>query len=313
MHATLDGPPRVAVLLPCYNEALTIGKVVEDFRAALPHAHIYVYDNNSTDGTAQVAADAGATVVPSRRQGKGFVVQHMFATIDADLYIMADGDDTYPASEAPRLLAVREEHDADMVVGVRLRDHASGAFRPFHMMGNLLVAGLITWLFGSRVTDVLSGYRVFSRRFVRTAPLSEGGFGTETEMTLQALSKGFSLTEAPVRYGARPEGSHSKLNTYRDGYVVLKALFLLFKDYKPLVFFTAGAAALAVACLAAGTLPVWDYISTGFVSHVPLAVLAATLGLLSAMSFFVGLLLDTLSTYHRERFLLTSRILERLP
>lgn len=310
----VDAPPaspRVAVLLPCFNEAVTIGKVVRDFRAALPEAVVYVFDNNSTDDTGRLAAEAGGVVVTSRRQGKGHVVQHMFATVDADIYVMADGDDTYPAAQAPALIALIEGGGADMAVGSRLGQHADKAFRPFHLLGNHLVSGLLSFLFGTRVTDVLSGFRAFSKDFVETIPIAAGGFGIETEMTMSALSKGFVVSEHAIAYGERPEGSVSKLNTWSDGVVVVSALVTLFKDYKPLSFFGALAACLTLLTLFAGALPVMDYVRHQFVYHVPLAVLAASLGLLAALTLAVGLILNTLARYHLETFHLLRRLRAR--
>lgn len=298
--------PTIAVLLPCYNEAITIGQVVRDFREALPGADIYVFDNNSSDDTATVAREAGAIVVPSPRQGKGYVVIHMFRLIEADIYVMADGDDTYPASAAPELIDLLERNHADMVVGSRLSTHDERSFRPLHVLGNFVFTGLVSLLFGVRLNDILSGYRVFSRRFVKCVPLSAGGFGIETDMTLNALSKGLPIIETPIAYGSRPEGSASKLSTFRDGFVILGAIFRLFKDYKPLAFFSLLSAALVFASLAAGSLPIWEYVETGVVLRLPLAVLAASLALLAALMLSVGLILDTAARYHREMFLVLS-------
>lgn len=302
---------HVAVLLPCYNEAITVKKVVSDFREALPGATIYVYDNNSTDGTGTLAAAAGAVVVSAPRQGKGHVVQQMFLEIDAEVYIMADGDDTYPAADAPRLIEALLDTDAHMVVGVRLEDFHHTAFRRFHQFGNHLVATLISTLFRSRVTDVLSGYRAFSPAFVKTVPLVSGGFGIETEMTLSALAKGFVIREVPIQYGTRPAGSESKLNTYSDGAVVLSAILMLFKDYKPLAFFGTVSAGLVALTLLAGWLPVWDYVTDGYVYHVPLAILAAALGILAALSAGVGLVLSTIARYQQETYVLLQRMLHK--
>lgn len=294
--------PTVAVLLPCYDEAVTIGQVVRDFRQALPQADIYVFDNNSRDDTARIAREAGAIVVPSPRQGKGFVVLHMFRVVEADIYVMADGDATYPADAAPALIALLQTNHADMVVGSRLSSHEGESFRPLHVLGNLIFTGLVSLLFGVKLRDILSGYRVFSRRFVKCVPLSAGGFGIETDMTLNALSKGLTVLESPIHYGSRPAGSASKLSTFRDGFVILGAIVKLFKDYKPLSFFSLLAAGLVIASLLAGSLPILEYIETGVVLRLPLAVLAAALGLLAALMFSVGLILDTAARYHRETF-----------
>ncbi|MFH1755401.1 MAG: glycosyltransferase family 2 protein, partial [Candidatus Latescibacterota bacterium] len=239
---------KVAVLLPCYNEEVTIGKVVGDFRNALPFASVYVFDNNSSDQTAGNAAKAGAIVVYSPRRGKGNVVKHMFREVDADIYVMADGDDTYPADMAGTLIEALEESGVDMVVGTRLAHHDKKAFRAFHGFGNTLISKLISLLFSSSLTDVLSGYRVFSRHFARTLYLTAGGFEVETEMTLQALVKNCFIKEIPVRYSSRPEGSESKLNTFSDGLMICKGMFLIFKDYRPFVFFSA----LSISCFLLG-------------------------------------------------------------
>lgn len=302
----------MAVLLPCYNEEATVAKCVADFRAALPEAVVYVFDNNSTDKTAALAEAAGAVVVASRRQGKGFVVQHMFRAVDADVYVMADGDDTYPAADAPALIAAFIETGADMLVGSRLEDHeGADSFRPLHVLGNGLFVALVNLLFGVRLRDILSGYRVFSRRFVRTMPLSAGGFGIETDMTLNALSKNMHVIERPIHYGSRPQGSESKLNTWSDGVVIATAIFRLFKDYKPLAFFTSLALILGVLSLSAGVLPLREYWNTAHVQSTPLALLAASIGILSALMFAVGLVLDTLARYHLEVFQVMGRGDER--
>jgi glycosyltransferase involved in cell wall biosynthesis len=293
---------KVAVLIPCYNEAATIRKVVEDFRLALPDAEIHVFDNNSSDDTAHIAAAAGANVVPSPLQGKGNVVRHMFGTVDADYYVMADGDDTYPASEAPRLIDKAVRHGADMIVGVRLEKSSTLAFRRFHRFGNRLISGLIGTLFRVPITDALSGYRVFSRAFVRGVPIDSAGFQIETELTLQAVAKGFSIQEVPVHYGERPEGSTSKLNTYRDGALIISAIILLFRDYKPLPFFAAIALIFLILSLASGSLPIIEYYQTGLVPHFPRAILAVGLALTGLLSLAIGIILDTLSKYHREEY-----------
>ncbi len=301
----------VAVLIPCLNEEVTIGKVVRDFEEALPGAGIFVFDNRSTDRTAAVARSAGAQVIFAPRRGKGNVVRQMFAEVDADLYLMVDGDGTYPASFAPRLIAEYEKGGVDMVVGVRMSAFREKSFRRFHLLGNRLVAGLISYLFSAKVSDVLSGYRVFSRDFVKSVPLRSQGFEIETEMTLQALAKGFPIREIPIEYGERPEGSFSKLNTFSDGFLILKAIAMVFKDYKPLAFFSLLSAALLVVTLVAGMFPIMDYIETRYVSHVPLAILATGTGILSALSLSIGLILDTIAKYHRENFELFRRLVRR--
>jgi glycosyltransferase involved in cell wall biosynthesis len=298
----MDNNDKIAVLVPCYNEALTIAKVVADFSRVLPGATIYVFDNNSTDDTAREATKAGAIVVPSPLQGKGNVVRHMFKDISADIYLLVDGDDTYPASAAYLLIEKFSEGGCDMVVGARLVRYQEGAFRRFHRFGNHLVARMILTLFHVRISDVLSGYRVFSREFVKTLPLTAGGFEIETEMTLQAAAKGFLIEEIPIDYGIRPDGSLSKLSTFRDGYLIIKTIVKIFKDYKPLPFFLSLSAIVAFASLLSGFPPLLEYIETRYVAHVPLAILAAALGVLSCLFLSVGLILDTLNRYQRETF-----------
>jgi glycosyltransferase involved in cell wall biosynthesis len=298
----------VAVMVPCYNEELTVAKVVTDFAQALPGAEILVYDNNSTDKTAVLARGAGAIVRRAPRQGKGNVVRQMFDEVDAQIYVMVDGDDTYPAAAAAGLITELRKTGADMVVGVRMASFAAGSFRRFHQLGNHLVAGLISRLFSSKVSDVLSGYRVFSRAFVKTVPLMSQGFEIETEMTLQALAKRFVITELPIAYGCRPEGSQSKLNTYSDGFLVLKSIVMVFKDYKPLLFFSSLSGLLLLVTLAAGLAPILDYARARYVYHVPLAILASGTGILSALSLTIGLILHTITRHHNENFELLRRL-----
>lgn len=286
--------------MPCYNEELTVAGVVRDFARALPGARICVFDNASTDATAARAREAGAEVIHSPRRGKGNVLRHMSNVIDADLYVMADGDGTYDAAAAPRLIGRFRESGADMLVATRLEQHAPGAFRIFHRLGNHLVSRLVSTLFRAPVTDILSGYRILSRDLVKLVRLRAEGFEVETELTLQALAKRFTVIEAPVAYRERPQGSHSKLDTWGDGYVILKCLFLLFKDYKPLVFFAAIALLLALASILSGSGPVLEFYRTGLVNQVPRAILAAGLGTLATIALAVGLILDTVSKYHEE-------------
>jgi glycosyltransferase involved in cell wall biosynthesis len=308
-------PPRerkVAVLLPCRNEAVTIAKVVADFRRALPGADVYVFDNNSDDGTAGVAAASGALVVRSPRPGKGNVVRHMFATVEADVYVMADGDDTYPAHMAGQLIQVLDESRASMVTGTRLREHGPGSFRALHVFGNRLISRLISVLFSASVTDVLTGFRVFDRHFVHTMYLKSSGFEIETEMTLQALVKNRVVKEVPIRYGERPPGSHSKLNTFSDGVLVFKVLFIIFKDYKPLVFFSLASGLCFVLGLVAGWPPITDYVHTRYVNHVPLALLAAALEVLAVLFLGIGLILNAILRFHMEGQELVGNLFKRL-
>ncbi|MCC7202797.1 MAG: glycosyltransferase [Nitrospirae bacterium] len=302
---------KIAVMIPCLNEELTIAKVVKDFKAALPDAEVYVFDNNSTDGTSGCAEDAGAIVIHSPNRGKGNVVKHMFEEIDADIYVMCDGDDTYPSGAVKELIEALKRSDAGMVVGARLQHHMPGSFRVFHKAGNWMVKLLVSRLFSITVTDVLSGFRVFSREFVKSVPLKSKGFEIETELTLQAITKNFAIKEIPVHYGLRPEGSHSKINTFSDGILILKALFMILKDYKPLLFFSLLAAIFLATSLITGYLPIRDYITTRYVYHVPLSILAASCGILSAIMISIGLILDTISKYQHENFLLFKKVLNQ--
>ncbi len=307
MLARQAEPPTIAVVIPCLDEETTLAKVIADMKAALPGAEITVFDNGSTDRTAEIARASGARVVHSPMRGKGNVIRHMAGAIDADVYVLIDGDDTYPADAAPDLLRRFLESGVDMLVATRLDDHDPGAFRLFHKVGNRVISRAIALLFRAPITDVLSGYRILSRRFVRLVHLRSDGFEIETEMTLQALAKGLPILEVPIEYRSRPAGSRSKLDTVSDGLLIFKCTFLLFKDYKPLVFFTTIAGILMVLSLVAGSAPVLDFYQSRFVFHVPRAILAAGLGVLSAVSFVVGLLLDTISHYHQETIELWKR------
>ena len=309
----LDRDSSIAVVIPCYNEALTVAKVIRDFQAALPKADVYVFDNNSSDGTGKIAADAGAIVVTSPRQGKGNVMRHMAEVVDADIYVVVDGDDTYPAEEAPAMIEQFCTRNLDMLVGARLADFERGSFRTFHRVGNRTISWLVSFLYRARLTDVLSGYRVLSRRCVRLVHLRHQGFEVETEYTLQALSKNLAIAEQLVPYRCRPEGSGSKLSTWSDGFLILKSIVLLFKDYKPLFFFTLISALLGAACVIVGSAPIMDYVNYRYVLHVPRAILAAGLAVLAAVSMTAGVILDTIAKYHRETIDLWKRQIEKRP
>ncbi len=294
---------KIAVLLPCYNEALTIEKVVNDFKAVLPDADIWVYDNNSTDGSAAIAEKAGAKVRYVRQQGKGFVVRRMFQEIDADCYIMCDSDDTYPADEVIKLVKPVMDGDADMVVGDRLSStYLDENKRQFHGFGNKLVRFLIGWIFRHPINDVMTGYRAFSRRFVKNCPVLSGGFEIETEMTLFTLDKRLPIVEVPVTYRDRPKGSVSKLNTFSDGFKVLMMIFNMFRNYKPLAFFsTVGVVLFLVSAIA--MVPVLrDYFDTGLVPKYPTLIVAGFTALAGLLSFVCGLILDSIKKYHDQQF-----------
>ncbi len=294
--------PRIAVLIPCYNEAAAIGKVVDDFRRQLPEAVVYVFDNRCTDLTAQIAREHGATVLFEPRQGKGFVIEGMFERIDADYYVMTDGDDTYPADRVHELLAPVIAGQADMTVGLRVARDVGKAYRPLHVLGNRLVRGLVNLIFGCKLTDIMSGYRAFNRKVIARVPVVSSGFEVETEMTIQALYYQLLIVEVPVAYGARPEGSASKLRTFRDGARVLWKLFNLARAFKPLTFFGLVAIVLAVLGVLAGTPPVHDYFANPGheVTHVPLAILATGLMILSGGCVFLGVILHAVNWRFKE-------------
>ena len=297
MPESLCPTASVAVVIPCYQEALTIGKVVADFRRELPAAKIYVYDNNCTDGTGEIAAQAGAIVRREKRQGKGYVVAAMFDQIQEDILIMVDGDDTYEASHVHKLLEPILRGNSDMTVATRLTSHGEKSFRPLHVAGNQMVCGIINWMFKSQVSDIFSGYRVFTRESARQIPITARGFDVETELTLQALYRGQVIQEMPAPYRARPAGSFSKLNTFSDGILVLLRLFLILKSYKPLTFFGSISLTLAGLGLLVGSLPVYDFVTdpNHFVHRVPSAILAASLMLLAFFSLGVGLILNSIN------------------
>ncbi|RHR10288.1 glycosyltransferase [Pseudoflavonifractor sp. AF19-9AC] len=294
---------KIAVLIPCYNEAATIEKVVRDFRAALPEAVIYVYDNNSTDHTDEIARAAGAVVRYEHRQGKGNVIRTMFRDIEAECYLMADGDDTYPAQYAPQMARAVLEEGADMVIGDRLSStYFTENKRPFHNVGNVLVRKLVNLFFKGNIQDIMTGYRAFSRLFVKTYPVLSKGFEIETEMSIHALDKNFHLVNVPVDYRDRPAGSQSKLNTYSDGAKVLATIFRLVKDYKPLAFFSTVALLLAAVALVLFVPVFMDYLDTGLVPRYPTLIVAGFLFLGGLLTFCCGLILDTVIKKDRQNF-----------
>jgi glycosyltransferase involved in cell wall biosynthesis len=291
--------PRIAVLIPCFNEAASIASVVQGFRSVLPQAEIFVFDNNSTDSTSSVADAAGASVRAERLQGKGNVVRRMFADIDADIYIMTDGDSTYDPRTAESMVNLLLSENLDMVVGARVAGH-SGAYRRGHRLGNRILTAAVAHLFGNRFTDMLSGYRVFSRRFVKSFPAMSNGFETETELTIHALELSLPVSEIETPYIDRIPGSVSKLQTYRDGLRILRLIVVLYKNEKPLRFFSGIAAAFGAVALILGVPVVISFLETGLVLRQPTALLATGLVLLSAISFVTGLILDTVTRGRRE-------------
>lgn len=294
---------KIAVLIPCYNEELTVEKTVSDFKRVLPNADIYVYNNNSKDRTKELALKAGAIVKDEYRQGKGAVVRSMFRDIDADVYIMVDGDDTYPAEEVEGLITPVLEGKADMVIGDRLSStYYTENKRPFHNFGNSLVKGLINFLFKSDLNDIMTGYRSFSKKFVKCMPVMSDGFQIETEMTIFALTNNMQVVNIPITYRDRPEGSESKLNTYSDGFKVLLTLFNLFKDNRPFLFFGCLSLIIFILGLIVGVPVIDEFIKTSYITKVPSAVLAAALMINSFLMLSVGIVLDAIKNEKRYLF-----------
>lgn len=295
---------RIAVLIPCYNEGLTIRKVVSDFKRILPQAEVYVYDNNSTDNTSSEALEAGAIVRRETEQGKGVVVLRMFRDIDADYYLLVDGDDTYPAESALSLIKSRDESDADMVIGDRLsnKTYLAENRRPFHNFGNDLVKSLINKFYHTELNDILTGYRLFTRRFVKNYSSLITGFELETDLTVYCLNYGFKIKEIQIEYRDRPEGSISKLNTYRDGYRVLRLFFNLYRLYKPLNFFGIASAIFLLCGFILGIFPIIDFINYSYVFRVPTAIAAVTMTIIAVLLFTCGLILDNISKFDKKNF-----------
>lgn len=295
---------QVAILIPCYNEEQTIGKVITDFKRELPQAQIYVYDNNSKDRTSEVAREHGAIVKFEPRQGKGNVVRSMFREIDADVYVMVDGDDTYPAEYVHEVMKPIIEGTANLVIGDRL---TNGTYyqenkRQFHGFGNQLVKNLINKLYKSNITDIMTGYRAFDKLFVKSMPITSPGFEIETEMSIHALDKKFLIKEVAIDYRDRPEGSESKLNTISDGIKVLRMIFTLFKDYKPMLFFSVWSILFLLLGLIVGSPVLYEYFQTSFITKVPSAILAVGFVLSSMLSFACGMILDTVAVTHRKQY-----------
>jgi len=296
---TANDPPRIAVLIPCQNEAPAIRKVVADFRACLPQAIVYVYDNNSRDRTGKLARAAGAVVRSERLQGKGHVVRRMFADVEADIYILVDGDDTYDAATAPAMVRLLVGEQLDMVTGTRIGNE-DGAYRRGHRFGNALLTGIVRRIFGDRVSDMLSGYRAFSRRFVKSFPALAGGFETETEFTIHALELNMPIQEVPTPYRPRPAGSASKLRTYADGLRILRTIIVLVKQERPLQLFALAGAVLCLLGIGLGLPVIMEFFRTGLVPRLPTALLATGLELLSCLSVFCGLVLDSIARGRKE-------------
>ena len=314
-----DIPPpitKIAVLVPCYNEEVTIGRVVRDFRRVLPRATVFVYDNNSSDRTIEVARGAGAVVRSEPNQGKGQVVRRMFSDIDADLYVLVDGDSTYEAEAAPKMIDLLLQQNLDMVNGVRVSNKKE-AYRPGHRFGNWLLTTLVAWMFGQKTTDMLTGYRVFSRRFVRSFPALTSGFEIETEIIVHALEMRVLMEDFPTKYGERPQGSASKLNTIRDGVRILRTIGILIKEERPFSFFCAVGAILLIAATVI-FIPVFlEYLQTGAVRRFPTAILSVGMVLTAMLSMTCGLILSTVTLGRREMkrlfYLQYAKASDRLP
>lgn len=294
---------KIAILIPCYNEAKTIKKVIKDYHKALPEATIYVYDNNSSDGTDEIARKAGATVKYEYQQGKGNVIRTMFRDIEADCYLMIDGDDTYPAENAREMCTYILEGKADMVIGDRLSStYFTENKRPFHNFGNKIVRFLINTIFKNKVKDIMTGYRAFSYNFVKTFPVLSKGFEIETEMTIHAVDKNFKLVEIPVTYRDRPAGSESKLNTYSDGLKVLKTIATLFKEYKPMLFFGTFSLLLVLVAFILGVPVFIEYFKTGLVPRFPTLIVSGFILLMALLLWICGLILQVLVKKHRQLY-----------
>ena len=296
----INNKAKIVILIPCLNEEITIGKVIHDFQDAIPEAKIIVFDNNSTDRTAAIVRECGAEVIPESRPGKGHVVASMFRKVDADYYVIVDGDDTYSAEHVRKLLEPVMKEQADMAVAVRLAEYTATSFRPLHVFGNNLVRRLVNWIFKSNLADIMSGYRVFSRELVQSIPILSSGFEVETEITIRILDYGFRIKEVPLPYRERPEGSVSKLRTFHDGFRVLAEIARIAKAYKPFTFF--GGIGLAFI-LAGGISGIWvilDYLEDEYVNKVPTAILATGFMLLGFGSMGIGILLNTISYRFRE-------------
>jgi len=294
--------PLIAAIIPCYNEEPTIAKVILDLRSVLPEAEIFVFDNNSTDKTAEIAKSMGAQVVREKRQGKGYVVQTMFEKVDADIYVMVDGDDTYDITGLNKLISIVQSDSADIIIGNRLKSHTKKAFRPFHFLGNKLVRFLVNRLFKTNLSDVMSGLRIMSRAFVKNINITSTGFEVETEMVLKALKYKYVIKESEVIYRERPVGSQSKLRTMTDGILVLKTILIVFRDYKPMLFFSFLSLFLLFISFLSGSVVIAEFMETRIVRHVPLAIFASGTIILSIIFFVTGIILDSINRRFEEMY-----------
>ncbi|MDD3887315.1 MAG: glycosyltransferase family 2 protein [Patescibacteria group bacterium] len=291
---------KIAIVIPCYNEEKTIGKVISDFKKELPGARIILFDNNCTDNTVKIAKDFSVEVIKEERQGKGYVIQSMFDNIDSEYYIMIDGDDTYPAVEVHKLLQPVIEDKTDMVVGTRLEQATKKTLRPLHQFGNVLILKTINIFFRTNLKDILSGYRVMNKKFIKSIPILTSGFEVETEITLQALERGLRIKEIPIMYRERPDGSESKLRSFRDGSKILYTILSILRDYRPMTFFPLLAGIMILIGFVIGIVIIIEYYQTGFVSRLPSAVLSVSLIILGAITFITGLVVDTINRRFKE-------------
>ena len=305
----MTGQKNIAVLIPCFNEEITIGKVIDDFRKELPEATIYVFDNNSADDTAKIAIEKNVFLISEKKQGKGNVMVSMFRKVEADLYVLVDGDDTYPADSVHSLIKPVIEDEADMSVGIRLSKATTGSFKPLNFFGNRLVLYLVNQLFNSRLKDIMSGYRVFNREFVKNIPLISKGFEVETQLTIQSLYYQFQIEEVDIVLRKRPTGSVSKLNTIKDGFLVILSIVNIFKAYRPMLFFGTLSIGFMLIGLVLGSIPVIEFMKTGLITHFPTAILATGLVLTSIILSAMGIILDTINfrmkemiQIHRKKF-----------
>ena len=294
-----DKRKSITVAIPCYNEEKTVAKVINDFHRELPEAQIIVFNNNSTDKTAEIAKKNGAKIVFERRRGKGYVIQKMFQTINSDIFIMVDGDDTYFANDVHKLLEPVDKKEADMVVGNRINQDRNG-FSTSHHFGNMLFKYLLNYLFNAKFADILSGYRVMSKKFYKNIPLLAKGFEIETELTLQSLERDFHIKEVSIQYKDRPKGSHSKINKFKDGYRIILTIVSLLRDYRPTVFFGYVGGIFVLAGIFFGSVVLNEYITTGIIQRVPTAILSVALVLVGVNSFISGLILSAINRRHRE-------------
>jgi len=291
---------EISVVIPCYNEEKTIGKVVTDFQKELPNARIIVFDNNSTDNTVKIARDNDADVFFEERQGKGFVIQSIFNKIDADYYIMVDGDDTYTAKDVHKLLRPVQNNKSDMTVGTRLENATNITLKPLHQLGNKIILKSINLLFRSNFKDILSGYRVMNRKFVKSIPILAGGFEVETVLTLQALERGFRIKEIPSKYKESPEGSHSKLKSFRDGSKIMYTIMSILRDYRPMTFFPILAGILIAIGLFFGGIVICEYYETGLIARLPTAVLSVALIIIGCITVITGFVVETINRRFKE-------------